>query len=598
MISRETAVIAALTVGVLGAYAVGGPAVLASLGVSDVGGPGAPSVSAQPTGANASNSSAYARSFERLDPSVWNDSVAVHNGNTSLGFEEVSTTVGLTYRSAQTYQSTQESISNSGVYVADYDDDGWTDVLAVGGDQPVLYENRRGQFRPTDQLPTVDGIVQSALWVDYDTDGWRDLVLFVVDEEPIVLHNDEGKLTPTDIDLGGPYAVPQAATAGDFDGDGCPGIFLAQYGDWGVEHPYGQRNYSVAHDRDNANANALYTGDCSGLTNATAGSGIHGTAWSLATSAVDLNADDSTDLHVTNDFNHDVVYVNRGNATFERRVLGDRTNRNGMASEVADVDRDGHPDLFVTNIYFPPRVRDDIEVSLDLRAVGNNLLLNTGNATFDERAADYGVQQGGWGWAAVITDFDNDGDRDLLHSTRMIASSKLREFFLADGHRIDRFLRYPVVRERTDDGFVRLNASRLGFAVDNGRGVGELDYDRDGDMDVLIADANGPLYLYENSVDGPRKSLQVRLASGANATALGAEVSVTANGRTRTQVDNARADFLSQDTRVLHFGVGDSERATVTVRWPDGEVTRVTDIATGQRLVIARNGVQTSAALG
>jgi hypothetical protein len=597
VISRETAVIGVLTVAVVVAYTVGGPAVVASLGIGDLAGQGSPRVAAQQATTNASASPAYARSFERLDPSVWNDSVTYHNEHASLGFSEVSTAVGLTYRSVQTYQSTQESISNSGVYVADYDADGWTDVLALGGDQPALYDNRGGAFRQTNQLPTIDGIVQSALWVDYDTDGWRDLVLFVVGEKPVVLHNDGGQLTPTDVSLGGPYPVPQAATAGDFDGDGCPGIFLAQYGHWGVEHPYGQHNYSVAHDADNGNANVLYTGDCTGLSNATAGSGIQGTAWSLATSAVDLTADGATDLHVTNDFNHDVVYVNRGDATFDRRVLGNRTNRNGMASEVADVNRDGHPDLFVTNIYFPPRVRDDIEVSLDLRAVGNNLLLNRGDGTFDERAAEYGVQQGGWGWAAIVTDFDNDGDRDLLHSTRMIASSKLTEFFLEDDHRIDRFLRYPVVRERTEDGFARLNASRLGFLVDNGRGVGELDYDRDGDMDVLIADANGPLYLYENTYSGPGQSLQVRLASDRNATALGARVTVTAGGQSQTQVDNARADFLSQDTRVHHFGVGTADRADVTVRWPDGRVTRVDDVATDRRLVIARSGVQNATAL-
>ncbi|MFB6154624.1 MAG: CRTAC1 family protein [Haloferacaceae archaeon] len=504
------------------------------------------------------------------------------NGTT---FRESAAEHGLRYTFAA------DRIENGGVYALDYDRDGWTDLLAVGGHGVTLFHNRNGTFEPSGQLPNVTAA--SALVFDYDADGWSDVLLLRRGDEPLLLANRRGRFERRSAGFEDDLAYPLGATAADFEGDGCLDVFVAQYRSWDDRIPAAAR-YDVSNvslTADNGRPNRLYDGNCSEFENATAAAGVRGSAWSVATSAVDFTGDGRPDIHVANDFNEDVLYVNRGDGTFEHRTLGPATDRNGMSSEVADFTGDGRPDVFVTNVYLPQRYVDAIPV-FEGRASGNNLLVNRGNGSFEDRASAFGVRRGGWGWAVSYTDFDNDGDRDLFHSTnvpKLPGRVQLDVDNLTRYRRQRRYLGLPSFWERTERGFEHRRGARLGFELATGTGVATLDVDNDGDRDLAVAQTSGPLLLYENTAD-ERAGAAVEFALG-GAPRYGTTVHVTVDGRTQSRTLTSRSDFLSQDSRVLHFGVGDRDAVNrVRIVWPDGSERVLTDLPTDVRYRVAANG--------
>jgi hypothetical protein len=522
-------------------------------------------------------------------------------------FNETGTELGINYTAAP-YKSPTGA---AGVYVSDFDRNGLPDLLMLGGttrtseygahleSHPILYRNTGDGFEAA-QLPydTLDKYtIVGAAFLDYDNDNWEDLLLLPRNDEPVFLENQNGSFAVTDVGLDTTLSVPIGAATADYDGDGCLDLFVYQNGNWQENSPKGltyalSEGHSGARapEDDNGNANLLYRGTCSDFQRVN-DSGLEGTHWSLGASFTDFTGDGLPDLHVTNDYNHDYLYVNDGNGPFEATRLGNATNRNGMSSEIADVNRDGTADIFVTNIYFDTSnlttaQQNYIENRLGKRMQGNNLMINRGNGTFDDRASDYNVRKGGWGWAASIGDFDNDGDRDLFHGTE-----KLKGFWentTETTHAI-----YPVFRERTDEGFVKRDPRELGFESADARGVARLDYDRDGRLDLAIAMyANQQYPVYHNEGAGGN-FFEARVLSRPSQTAIGSDVYLTVDNETYHRTYRAQTDFLSQESRVLHFGLGEADAVeSVRVVWPDGTETTVTDVDVNTRVTISPNDVE------
>jgi len=518
------------------------------------------------------------------------DSVSTEFEAEPFRFEAVD--AGLNY----TFAGTEDIITyKAGVFAADYDRDGWTDILAIGDRRPVLFENANGSFEPSGALPEIDeGRVQGALWVDYDVDGRPDLLLFPEDAPPLLLENTgEGfEKRPSAFERSLNNSL--GATTADYNRDGCPDLFVYQNGDWTERLPQGNRDFSAPVNDDNGNPDFLYRGTCDGFERVS-DAGIRGERWSLAASFVDFNDDGYPDVHQANDYNHDIVYLNQQNGSFEQVVLPERTNRNGMSSEVADVTGNGRLDVFVTNIFLPTLVARQLTPGLALKANGNNLVTRLGDETFVERANQYDINRGGWGWAAVVTDFDNDGDEDLFHTTRDLDFDRRDTTFSesqSDLLASRSYYSYPAVWTRTNaTAFRQMDPEAAGFIPTNGRGVARLDYDRDGDADLVVAGEKS-YRVYENRMDrGNAMQVRVLGANGSQTAAYGSTVAVTADGRTQTRRVHARTDFLSQDARLVHVGVGNATRVDLRVAWPDGTTRRFENRSVGQRLVVTPDGV-------
>jgi len=523
-----------------------------------------------------------------------------------LTFENATAEAGLDYQGS----SSGVGAGNNAVYVLDHDSDGWEDLFLLGGDEPALFVNEGGEFERSESFPSLEGQFKSAAVVDYDGDGFDDLLVFREYGEPVALHNDAGTFERDDVGLGN-LTYPLGAAAADYDGDGDTDLFVYQSGDWHEAKPKGHFYQSGHVPDDNGNPNVLYENTGTPETSRAAGEagdtgvefervdaeGIENTRWSLAASFVDLTGDGRPDIHVANDYNNDTIYVNEGDGEFSQRLLGGATARNGMASEVADVNGDGRLDIYVTNIYLPVSKETMGEeryerlerlmsfVIYSGRTKGNTLLINQGDGAFVDRADEYGVRHGGWGWAASFVDLDNDGARDLLHATQTVV-------------RIDKDdpeWTLPQVWQRDGDTFDRVNESVHGMSEHDSRGMATLDYDNDGDRDVVFATYGGPTVLYENTVEGGN-AVQFEVVDDAGATALGATATVTADGEETVVRQTDQSDFFSQESRTLHVGLGSAETATLDVTWPDGTAASF-EVDADTRYRVTPDGVEQTANL-
>ncbi|MFB6141174.1 MAG: CRTAC1 family protein [Halosimplex sp.] len=480
-------------------------------------------------------------------------------------------------------------VSNAGVYASDVDNDGRTDLLALGGEQPVLFRNTGESFERAPVLPTVEGEIGSALFLDYDNDGWDELLLFRLRDTPVFLDNEGGEFSVRDVGFEEPLTNPVGASTADYDGDGYLDVFVVQNGDWGETRPRRMGSPGSSPDPDNGFPNVLYRGDGDSFERV-ADAGLDTTRWSLATAFVDLTGNGYPDIYVANDYNYDVLYVNRGDETFEPREV-ERSNRNAMSAAVADVTGDGNLDVFVTNIYFDPVVKDAINF-LPARAEGNNLFVNDGAGHLSGKASEYGVRGGGWGWAATVSDFTNDGETSIFHTTTPLGA----EYTIQEetGQSLDEiyeeypYLVYPMFFDRQGEEFTPLHPPEIGLKKGDGRGVVALDTTNDGTLDLAVADMDNPYRLYENRSE-TGNWLEIDVEPAPETTAIGTEVTVSA-ATDQYQVLTANADFLSQEPRRLHFGVGSRESVAVTVAYPDGGTYEFSDVETNRRIVVTPDG--------
>jgi len=511
-------------------------------------------------------------------------------------FEEVSSEVGFSYE--PNVPAGLEEV-NSGVYVVDFDGDGYEDVLAVGEKYPVLFRNTGGAFvkyRTFEQKQ-----VQTAHFFDHDGDGRKDLLLAQYAGDLVFYENRRGKFVREDVGFDRQVSNPASVTTADFTGNGCLDVFVAQYGLWSRTTPLtlaDAREVQAEHPdvrprTENGEANLLYYGNCKAFTDATRQAGIRGEQWSLASSAADFTGDGYPDLHVGNDWSTDHLYVNQRNGTFERRPMGPASDRNAMSSTARDMDGDLDLDLFVTNIYYPDNsTRTERSPPLHREAAlpdGNNYFVNDGSGNFTDEAPEHGLQKGGWGWAATVGDFNNDGHSDVVQTTESV-------YWVKPYSNVYSSLQ---VWKGTQDSWTKLDSTEHGLEQTNTYSVARIDYDNDGDLDLVVGTAPlgpnlrgkaQPFKIYENQQNGGKSlELFVRNPDGVERNAA---VYVETDERTIHRSVNSRGDFQTQDSRLVHVGTGNERVENVTVLWPDGTKNVYTMLESGNRYVLTPTEVR------
>lgn len=488
-----------------------------------------------------------------------------------LAFQEVSSERGIEYEYVQgKYRSRRSSVSNAGVYVTDVSNDGRDDVLAIGNEQPVLFESTGDGFRRSNRLPRIDGSIDGALFFDSDNDGYEDLLVLRIEETPVFLEHTGEEYAIVEKGFDRTLENPVVASAADSTGDGTLDVFIGQNGNWDERLPVGTSERSVGED-DNGNPNLLYRNEGDAFRLAT-DAGIEGERWTLAVSFVDFTGDGSPDIHVGNDYNYDKFYRNEGDGTFTWTELPD-SHRNAMSSTVADITGNHKLDIFVTNIKFPRDVLRIVPPMMTAGA-GNNLFVNRGDGDFVDEAGAFRVTDGGWGWAAVVQDFNNDMRKDIFQTTQHLqAENHMRRAYGYSPEEIYKkypSVIYPQFFERTDESeYTTRTASKLGFEQMDGRGAAALDIDNNGAIDLVVADASGPYKLYEN-VGTQHNWLRVRVRGSNANTAIGAKLYLTTQETTQFGVVHSNSDFLAQGPRWKQFGLGTNRRATLEVTWPAG----------------------------
>jgi enediyne biosynthesis protein E4 len=491
----------------------------------------------------------------------------------SPGFRDVSAAAGI--RVEHGFAGVPGSITQraqGGVAVGDYDRDGNADVFATTGNarSPALLRNLGdGTFVDVtiEAGLTLTGVNTSGpLFFDYDGDGWLDLLVGATDQDhPLLFRNRRGgnfedvTLTAGLEELGSTIS----ASAGDYDGDGFLDLFLAHWGEArGTCHLW--RNQQ-GRRFDCVDALVELPSFADGFVDQT-----------FTGNFVDLDADGRPDLLVTSDFGSSRVLRNVSSvagARFEPWSSPVISDENGMGAAVGDYDGDGFWDWFVTGVWDGDGVTEGA-----WGTSGNRLYRGLGDGTFEDWTDAAGVREGDWGWAACFADLNQDARLDLVHVNGWPQGSKQ---FRATPARL--FI-------AASDGTFDERAAELGFTESGGgRGLACFDYDRDGDLDLLVMNNSGPLRLWRNDASEGAYLLVELADRSPNTQGIGATVRIVARGVEQRRLLRAGSNYVSQDEAVAHFGLDQAQRVDeLQVSWPDGERTTLHDVAANQRITVQR----------
>jgi hypothetical protein len=514
------------------------------------------------------------------------------------------------------------AFGGGGAAAEDIDDDGYPDVLLLGGAGNRLFLNdRNGGFRDVTADAGVNwrrgdgrpGEPRQPLIADFDNDGLQDILITYAGDAHRLYHNlgdHRFKDVTETAGLGGQGDMGGPATAFDFDGDGLLDLYIGSFGDYphGVLPTLARRNTNGLPNRLFRNLGGMRFGDV------TAGSGAANTGWTQAVGHADFDRDGLEDLIVGNDFGVNSYYRNLGDGRFEEMsaALGTGKPSYTMNIGITDLNRDGHPDFYISNIvtmdkdekYVLPdaktRMKFDPEAMAHLRVVEANDLFTsrvehgalTGYLLSD--AVGRGRSSTGWSWDADFFDFDNDGDDDLycVNGMNEYALYSSQNPYYTDPSGAGRPVIIPVAERESNVFFVnregrldndseRSGADLLG----NSRSVAYLDYDLDGDLDMVVNNFHDRAVFYRNNAEMRGNHwLGVHLVgnpqSGSSRDAVGAVIEVDTehhNGLWREVFSTT--GYLSVHPKIQHFGLGQDTRANVVVHWPGGEVSRFEDLA-------------------
>ncbi|MQA29899.1 MAG: CRTAC1 family protein [Luteitalea sp.] len=485
----------------------------------------------------------------------------------------------------------------SGCAFLDYDGDGWQDILLVNGmDWPGhkrirstlrLYRNNRdGTFSDATKSAGLD-IELYGMGVavgDWNNDGFPDVLITCVGQNR--LFRNTGKGTFVDVTKSSGLARRRAFSTSalwvDFDRDGFLDLFVCNYVKWAAEHDVfcsrdGKEKFYCTPEAYRGETCWLFHNNGNGtFTDVTATSGVFDTSSkSLGVAMLDIDQDGWPDLFVANDTQPNKLYRNQQDGTFKEIGVGsglafstDGKARAGMGADAADLDGSGRPTVAVTNF--------------DNEMVG--LYRPTGPRLYEDAAMRAGIGAASrttLGFGCLFADVDLDGSLDLLVANGHIDDT-VRNIRGNVGH-----AQPPHLFVNQGNGTFRDSAAEAGREFAQpwvGRGLACGDFDRDGDLDLLLTTNNGPARLFRNDqIDGNR-SIRFRLVgTRSNRDGIGATVRIFHGGSSQSRLVKSGSSYLSQSELPVTFGVGRRDLVDrVVVNWPSGRTEEYKGLACGK----------------
>jgi hypothetical protein len=438
-----------------------------------------------------------------------------------------------------------------------------------------LYRNDgNGHFTDvTDQAglnPDMYSVAVTA--ADFDNDGYEDLL--VTGYGKTILYRNDGNGHFTDVTAKAGIKVDGWAISStwlDYDKDGCVDLFVGRYVKFDPKYRafYAADNYPGPLDYE-GETNKLYHNNCNGtFTDVSEKSGISAfVGRTMGVTAADFDNDGWDDIYVANDRTENFLFHNKHDGTFEEVAndTGTAFGQNGestssMGPAFADLEGRGVLDLWVTDGHY------------------NRLLHNTEKGAFEDIGATNGVSQTNAqyvSWGTGVYDFDNDGISDILIYHGGLIHLYPQEHTLFRGLGQGKFADVsrdagPVLSERT-----------------TARGACFADYDNDGKVDSFLVNLGAKGTLVHNISDHTGHWIAIKLRGAkSNRDGIGARVEVIAAGKRQTAERVAASGYLSQDDARLHFGLGAATTIDkLVIHWPSGRKQTLEKLAVDRVLTV------------
>ena len=538
--------------------------------------------------------------------------VGVTDPKAPVIFEDVTSQTSLTnfkHRSGTAAKDYIFDVPSAGVAVIDYDNDGLPDIYLLNGStleaesgkekppRAALYRNL-GNWKFEDV--TEKAGVANERWGmgvavgDYDNDGRPDM--FVSNWGVSRLYHNNGDGTFSDVATKLNVALRGWSTGptwGDYDRDGRLDLFVPGYVDIDLKNlppKPSAASQGLCQFRGTpvmcgprglkGEADTLYHQKADGTfedVSVKAGVNDSHKYYGFTASFVHINDDNLLDLIVVNDSNPKLMYINKGNGTFEETGYqsGVALNENGreqagMGLAIGDYDNDGRVDFHITNF------SDD----------SNVLYHNDGDGNFSDATYTSGLGEVTLpflGWGTTFIDYDNDGWLDVMVANGHVYPS-------VDEHQWGTsYAQQPLLFRNLRNG----KFERVAAAPNSGlagtwcaRGMAAADFDRDGRVDLVMNNIDSGPTLLKNATKSSGHWLELKLVGNAKKSpkdAIGATVYLTAGKIKQRQDVVSGTSYASQNDLAVHFGLGPAtqvERLEVT--WPDG-TTELFNVASVDR---------------
>lgn len=522
--------------------------------------------------------------------------------------------------------------NGSGVSVADFNNDGLTDLYFTANQtEDKLYLNR-GDFKFED-ITVKSGIDNSRNWttgstvVDINNDGLLDIYICKIGnylgvkgqnmlyvnqciEEGIPTFNEEASLYGLDI-----KSFATQSVFFDFDIDGDLDMFLLNHS----IHP--NSNYGNGRKRmeiDSLSGDRLYENIEGKYYDISSTSRIYQgkIGYGLGVSISDINNDGYPDIYVGNDFfENDYLYINQKDKTFKEIISSDQTKLGhtshfSMGNSVNDLNNDGEMDIIsldmlpddlktykTSGLEYPYQTYEYyLKNNYAPQFMQNTLHLNNGNDNFSEISFLSGIAATDWSWSPIVADFDNDGYKDIYITNGILGATNDMDFisFISNeeiqkqlGKEISQKnleLAKKIPPKKVKNYFFKNNNNNTFENVTKkwsdskpsySNGGVYTDLDNDGDLDLVVNNINEPAYILKNNseiINKNRNYLKLHFkGSDKNIFGIGVKVKAFLNNKIITEENYTTKGYLSSVEPNITLGIGDNSSIdSLQIIWPNG----------------------------